>query len=107
MIERWQMAVRDHPNRPPAPQRLALSSRALRMNWPPGAGCASVSDLAGDSDASNRTVIYATRWAQRADLLRQTKRGGRAGNGVVRASEWQLLPMEWFQSATGRTLSYP
>jgi hypothetical protein len=90
VIEKWLVAIRDHPGRPPAVQRLVLHCLALRMNWETGAGFASTAQLAADADASRPTVKRATSWAKQAELLLQTRRGHRLGNGQVAASEWKL-----------------
>jgi hypothetical protein len=100
VIEKWLVAIRDHPGRPPAVQRLVLHCLALRMNWETGAGFASTGQLAADSDAEERTVRRATSWARQAELLLQTRRGHRLGNGQVAASEWQLT-----QPVTGGLLT--
>jgi hypothetical protein len=100
VIERWLAAVRDHPERPPALQRLALTCLALRMDWTTGRGYASTGQLAADTDAEERTVRRATGWARDTGLLLRTRRGHRLGNGRVTASEWQLT-----QPVTGDLLT--
>lgn len=102
MIERWLMEVRDHPKRPPAMQRHVLTMLALRMDWTTGSGFVSTFQLMADADASKITVWRATKWARDNDLLVQTRRGHRLGNGQVVASEWQLS-----QGFTGETLTQP
>jgi hypothetical protein len=84
------MAVRDHPDRPPTAQRHALTMLALRLNWKTGSGYVSTGQLAQDSDAEERTIRRATKWARDAGLLTMTRRGHRLGNGQIAASEWQL-----------------
>ena len=84
------MAVRDHPDRPAAMQCHILTMLAIRMNWKTGAGYVSTSQLMTDADASKATVMRATAWARKAELLTQTRRGHRLGNGQAVASEWQL-----------------
>jgi hypothetical protein len=100
VIEKWLVAVRDHPARPPAHQRYVLVCLALRMDWRTGRGFAALRQIAADSDASEPTVRRATSWARRAELLLQTRRGHRLGNGQVAASEWRLT-----QPLTGELLS--
>jgi hypothetical protein len=90
VIERWLVAVRDHPERPPPTQRLVLHCLALRMNWQTGRGFASVAQLGADADAAKNTVLRATKWARRTDLLVQTRRGHRIDAERKVASEWQL-----------------
>jgi hypothetical protein len=102
VIERWLTAIRDHPDRPPAMQRHALSMLALRLNWKTGAGYISTSQLMTDADASKATVMRATTWARKQGLLTQTRRGHRLGNGQIVASEWQLS-----QSLTSEPLTSP
>ncbi len=102
MIERWLVAIRDHPERPPAVQRLVLQCLALRLDWRTGSGFASVAEVAEDADASEPTVRRATSWARRAGLLLQTRRGHRLGNGQVAATEWKLT-----QPLTGELLKPP
>lgn len=108
MIERWLAAVRDHPDRPAALQRHALTMLALRLDWTTGSGFASMRDIAADSDASDHTVKRATGWARsdKVGLLVCTRRGHRLGNGTTVASEWQLtLPVDGqSQGATDGTL---
>jgi hypothetical protein len=90
VIETWLMAIRDHANRPPALQRHVLTMLALRMDWTTGRGFASAAQLAGDSDAEERTVRRATRWARDHELLLQTRRGHYISKETRIASEWQL-----------------
>jgi hypothetical protein len=109
MIERWLAAVRDHPDRPAALQRHALTMLALRMNWTTARGFASMRDIAADADVSDHTVKRATGWARsdKVGLLVCTRRGHRLGNGSTVASEWQLtLPADnQSQGATAGTLT--
>jgi hypothetical protein len=90
MIEGWLVAIRDHPERPAAMQRYVLTMLALRLDWKSGKGFASTAQLAADADVTPPTVKRATSWARKAELLLQTRRGHRLGNGQVAASEWQL-----------------
>jgi len=92
VIESWLKAIRDHPGRPPAAEQLVLERLALRLNWTTGTGFCSVQQLTGDVPAAKRTVLRALAWAQSDSvaLLKQTRRGGRKGNGAVVASEWAL-----------------
>jgi len=83
VIERWLVAVRDHPDRPPMAQRYVLACLALRMDWLTGRGFASTGQLAADSDAEERTIRRATGWARDTGLLLRTRRGHRLGNGRV------------------------
>jgi hypothetical protein len=97
VIERWLVAIRDHPQRPPALQRHVLTCLGLRMDWSTGRGFASAEQLAADADAEERTVRRATAWARSepAGLLLRTRRGHRLGNGQSVSSEWQLtLPVD-------------
>lgn len=89
-MERWLVAIRDDPRRPPSRQVHVLAMLALRMNWETGSGFASGQQLAADADADERTVRRATRWAREAGYVMQTRRGHRMGNGGVVASEWKL-----------------
>ena len=102
MIERWLMAVRDHPDRPPPMQRHVLTMLALRLNWKSGAGYVSTGQLVTDSGAEDRTVRRATAWARDHGLLVQTRRGHRLGNGQIVASEWRLT-----QPVTADLLTQP
>jgi hypothetical protein len=97
----WMAAVRDHPKRPPAAQVHALLLLALRMDWKTGCGFASMLQLAEDAESHRSTVWRATRWARDAELLVQTRRGHRVGDGTALSSEWRLtIP----QRCTGETL---
>jgi hypothetical protein len=102
VIERWLVAVRDHPDRPPPMQRMALYSLALRLDWKTGRGFASVEQIGTDADVHRATVQRALAWARSdaASLLLQTRRGHRIGAGRKVASEWQLT-----QRRTGETLA--
>jgi hypothetical protein len=100
VIERWLIAVRDHPNRPPLAQCHVLTMLALRLDWATGRGFASTRQLMADASAEERTVRRSTRWARDNELLLQTRRGRRLGNGQVAASEWQLT-----QPVTGDRLT--
>src|ERR1039457_213570 len=75
VIEGWLVAIRDHPQRPPAMQRYVLTVLALRLDWKTGAGFASTAQLAADADVTPPTVKRATSWARKAELLLQTRRG--------------------------------
>ena len=90
MIESWLIAIRDHPDRPPAMQRHILTMLALRMNWTTGQGFAGIRDLMADADASKATVCRATRWARDSQLLLCTRRGHYVSAQTAIASEWQL-----------------
>ncbi len=90
MIELWLVAVRDHPERPAAVQRMVLWSLALRLDWATGCGYASSAQLAGDADACERTVRYATRWGRDHGLLVMTRRGHYVSADRRVASEWRL-----------------
>jgi hypothetical protein len=91
----WLTALRDHPQRPPVAQRMALHALALRMDWQTGTGYASTAQLAADADCGERTVRGATGWARAAAMLVQTRRGHRVTAERVTASEWRLtLPDE-------------
>jgi hypothetical protein len=90
VIERWLIAIRDHPGSPAIAQQLVLERLALRVDWQTGRGFASVRQLAVDARSSEPTVRRATSWARNAELLTQTRRGHRLGNGQIAASEWQL-----------------
>jgi hypothetical protein len=100
VIERWLVAIRDHPERPPPMQCHVLTMLGLRMNWSTGTGYASTGQLVADSDANERTIRRATAWARSSELLLQTRRGHRLGNGQVAASEWKLT-----QPVTGDLLT--
>ncbi len=103
--------IRDHPDRPPALQRLVLYCLALRMDWETGCGFASTETLAADASAEERTVRRATRWGRQADLLLQTRRGHYISPETSVASEWQLTgpgyPQDRTQPATGGRLADP
>jgi hypothetical protein len=86
----WMKALRDHPFRPATAQCHVLYSLALRMDWETGAGFASAAQLAEDAACRERTVRNATAWARAAQMLTQTRRGHRLGDGRKLASEWQL-----------------
>lgn len=102
MIERWLVAVRDHPDRPSALQRYVLACLALRMDWKTGCGYASARQLGADADASEPTVHRATRWARDNGLAVQTRRGHRVTSERTIASEWRLT-----QPLTGDLLEKP
>jgi hypothetical protein len=103
MIERWLVAIRDHPARPPAMQRHVLACLALRLDWKTGRGFTSTAQVMADSDASKATVKRATRWGRDLGFLLQTRRGQRLGNGQVAASEWRLtVPVDSAVSAGHR-----
>lgn len=87
----WLVAVRDHPTRPPSAQRLVLACLATRLDWTAGTGYCSHATMAADAGASVSTAKRATRWAVRAGLLAQTRRGHYISAGLAVASEWQLL----------------
>jgi hypothetical protein len=107
VIERWLVAIRDHPNRPPLTQRHVLTCLALRLDWATGRGYASVKQLSADADASKVTVWRATTWAQISELLLRTRRGHYISAQTTIASEWQLIsPVDNpAQGATGETLA--
>jgi hypothetical protein len=91
----WMTAVRDHPERPAATQVHVLFALALRMDWSTGQGFASTGQLASDAQCEERTVRRATGWARKAEMLVQSRRGHRLGNGKVIASEWCLaMPVD-------------
>lgn len=105
MIESWLKAIRDHPNRPTATEQVVLERLALRLNWQTGRGFCSIQQLMEDAPAAKRTVLRALEWAQSdtVAILKQTRRGGRIGDGSVLASEWALIvPVS--QGATDGTL---
>jgi hypothetical protein len=87
----WMAALRDHPKRPSSMQRQVLEMLALRLDWKTGRGFASTGQLADDADVDERTVRRATGWARGADMLIQTRRGHRLGDGRTVASEWRLV----------------
>src|SRR6516225_6316203 len=102
MIEQWLVLIRDHPEKPPALQCHVLYGLALRMDWATGSGYASAAQLAADAQCQERTVRNATTWARKAELLLQTRRGHRLGDGRTIASEWQLTrPVDNFSTGTG------
>jgi hypothetical protein len=99
----WLAAVRDHPQRPAAPQCWVLTALALRLDWAAGSGYVSTERLRSDAGITERTVRRATTWARRHGLLVMTRRGHRMGDGRKVASEWALaLPS---QPVTADTLS--
>jgi hypothetical protein len=106
VIERWLVAIRDHPERPAAAQHLVLHMLALRMDWQTGCGYASVRQLGQDAAASERTVRRGIGWARDTGFLLRTRRGHRLGSGQVVASEWRLTaPVDKSaQPATGDRL---
>jgi hypothetical protein len=93
VIESWLKAIRDHPDRPSATERVVLECLALRLNWTTGKGFCSVQQLMEDAPAAKRSVLRALEWAQSdtVTILKQTRRGGRKGDGSVLASEWALI----------------
>jgi len=99
VIERWLVAVRDHPDRPPPMQRHVLAMLALRMDWAAGAGFCGIRDLMADADVSKRTVMRATSWAIGKHFLVRTRRGHYINAQATIASQWQLT-----QGATTGTL---
>lgn len=91
----WMVALRDHPERPPAAQVHVLSMLALRLDWSTGAGFASNGQLASDAQCEERTVKRATKWAREHEMLVQTRRGHRVSAERAIASEWRLtLPVD-------------
>jgi hypothetical protein len=100
MIERWLVAIRDHPERPAPLQCHVLTMLALRMDWKTGTGYASTGQLMTDAKVAESTVRRATSWARKTGLLIQTRRGHRLGSGQVAASEWKLT-----QPVTGERLT--
>jgi hypothetical protein len=90
VIERWLVAVRDHPDRPPALQCHILTMLALRMDWSTGRGFAGIRDLMADAAAGKATVSRATAWACTSQLLLCTRRGHYINAQTAIASEWQL-----------------
>jgi hypothetical protein len=102
VIERWLVAVRDHPNRPPQAQCHVLTMLALRVDWTTGCGFASGRQLGEDADASERTVRRATTWGRDTGFVVRTRRGHRVSAELVIASEWRLT-----QPATGDLLEKP
>ena len=111
MIERWLVAIRDHPNRPAPAQCLVLQMLALRMDWHTGRGYASVRQLGSDAGASERTVRRGISWARETGHLARTRRGHRVSSQLVIASEWQLTtpgyPQAESQPVTGDLLGKP
>src|SRR5690348_5582909 len=71
------------------------------MDWITGRGFASTGQLLADAGAEERTVRRATRWGRDNELLLQTRRGRRLGDGRTIASEWRLT-----QPATGDRLRF-
>jgi hypothetical protein len=102
MIERWLVAIRDHPERPAPAQCHVLTMLALRMDWTTGSGFASILQLTADATASKATVKRATKWARDTGFLIQTRRGHRIDAERSAASEWQLT-----QGLTPEPLEYP
>jgi hypothetical protein len=99
VIERWLVAVRDHPSRPSTLQSHVLTMLALRMDWETGRGFAGVRDLMADAGVSKNTVMRATGWAAGSQLLLRTRRGHYINAQTTIASEWQLI-----QRPSGGTL---
>jgi hypothetical protein len=87
----WMRAVRDHEPKPgPQSMRYAvLWGLALRLGGD-GTGFCSVRQLCEDVEVSERTARGHLAWARKSELLEQTRRGHRLGNGSVVASEWKL-----------------
>ncbi len=102
MIERWLIAIRDHPARPPLAQSHVLTMLALRMNWATGRGFASARQLGQDAGVSEPTVHRATRWGRDSGYLLRTRRGHRVSADRILASEWRLT-----QPITGERLEKP
>lgn len=116
MIERWLVAIRDHPNRPPAHQRHVLTMLALRMDWTTGRGYVGTRDLMADADVCRNTVMRATSWARQEQLLMRTRRGHYINAQTTIASEWWLtrpqdqsqgLPTETLGQSQGLNGSHP
>lgn len=108
MIERWLVAVRDHPNRPPPLQCHVLTCLALRLDWATGRGFASTLTLIKDASAEERTVRRATRWGRDTGFVVRIRRGHRIDAERTAASIWQLTmpgyPQAESQPATGGLL---
>lgn len=111
MIERWLVAIRDHPNRPPLAQSHVLWCLALRVDWHTGRGFASVQMLAADSGVEERTVRRATKWGRDTGFVLRTRRGHRINAETSIASEWCLTlpsyPQAESQPDTGDLLANP
>lgn len=111
MIERWLMAIRDHPKRPPLTQCHVLTMLALRMDWTTGRGFASMQQLSADSGANERTIRRATSWARGDGYLVQVKRGHYISPERKAATVWQLsqpgYPQTESQPDTGVLLAEP
>jgi hypothetical protein len=111
VIERWLVAVRDHPNRPPLTQCHVLTMLALRMNWATGRGFASMQQLSADSGASEATVKRSTKWGRDSGHLVQVRRGHYISAERKAATVWQLTqpgyPQAESQPLTGELLGEP
>jgi hypothetical protein len=91
-LAEWLAAVYEHDSRPPARQRDVLTALAVHFaDWGNGRGFASIKGLAQFCTIGRATVQRALRWAREACLLVRRRRGCRAGDGTVWASEWQLI----------------
>lgn len=91
-VVRWLSAVYSHHSRPPANQREALVALAVAFADPDtGEGRASIAMLMEFCGAARPTVQRALRWARRSDLLIQTQRGHRTGDGQAVVSAWRLV----------------
>ena len=111
MIERWLVAIRDHPARPPMAQCHVLTMLALRLDWHTGRGFASAQQLAADSGASMATVKRSTKWGRDSGHLVQVKRGHYISAERKAATVWQLTepgyPQAESQPLTGEPLADP
>jgi hypothetical protein len=88
----WLSQVYLHPERPLARHRDVLTSLLVKFgDWRQGVAVASISGLASFCGLSRSTVQRALRWGRASSLVLCSRRGNRAGDGSVRASEWTLV----------------
>lgn len=90
-VAQWLNGIYCHKERPPALQRDVLTALAVKfMDWGTGEGFASIAMISEFCGAARSTVQRALRWARKLDMLVMARRGCRAGDGTLLASEWRL-----------------
>ncbi len=87
---RVDVALPDHPTKPPASQLGALALFASRMDARTGCGYVALDQVSADTGAGHNTVDRALAWARMYGFVHQAARGHRLGNGRPVASGWQL-----------------
>ncbi len=87
----WIAALHQQPGLHATQRDLLTYLAVKRLDYGTGSGYCSVRSLAEAKGVHESTVKRALDLAQQAGLLRRTRRGHRIADGVVAASEWQLI----------------